>query len=317
MSSCDWRVEDEMITIWTRTIRDLPTLIFAMIMIAACSQSWVILDVSTNAANEDTQPALIERLQTRQSPGIKTFRHYDLDISRESPGSRFNDSYTIDEIRTPPGKIKIGVVFPRGGRGYNPEVELDVASAHRYQLTWICIPFPYVAVTDANSEDIVAVDSYCPGCDRFIGSPLRPDTECLSHLQPPWMEPDSTSPGRSPWASWHEESTYQRYRDLCYAAEHGLLAAMMDLAFEYEHGFGLVQKDIVRAYVWYRLAAKSGSEQAIEHVNWMEPTQLSSEELEKAQGLLGSSSLGQCVNDVPIRRSREPVQRIQIDNRAR
>ena len=303
-----------MITTWTSTIRNLPTLIVAMILLAACSGSWVILDVGTNAANEDTQPALIERLQTRQSPGIKTFRHYDLDISRESPGSRFNDSYTVDEIRTPPGKIKIGVVFPRGGRGYNPEVELDVASAHRYQLTWICIPFPYVAVIDANSENIIAVDSYCPGCDRLIGSPLRPDTECLSHSQPPWMEPDNTSPGRSPWASWHEESTYQRYRDLCYAAEHGLLAAMMDLAFEFEHGFSLIRKDIVRAYVWYQRAAKSGYEQAIEYVNWMESTQLSSEELEKAQGLLGSQSLGQCVNDVAILRSREPVHRIQIDN---
>ena len=89
---------------------------------------------------------------------------------------------------------------------------------------------------------------------------------------------------------------------------------MMDLAFEFEHGFSLIRKDIVRAYVWYQRAAKSGYEQAIEYVNWMESTQLSSEELEKAQGLLGSQSLGQCVNDVAILRSREPVHRIQIDN---
>ena len=112
-------------------IGNLPTLVVSMSLLAACTGSWVIRDVGDHVANEGTQTSVIERLPTRRSPGIKTFRHYDLDILRESPGSRFNDSYAVDQVRTPPGKVQIGVVFPKGRRVYNPEIEFNVVAGFR------------------------------------------------------------------------------------------------------------------------------------------------------------------------------------------
>lgn len=293
-------------------IRNLPTLVVSTSLLAACTGSWVIRDVGDHVANEETQPSVIERLPTRQSPGIKTFRHYDLDIFRESPGRQYNDSYAVNQVRTPPGKVRIGVVFPEGKRVYNPEVEFNVVSGYRYQLTWICIPFPYVAVIDADSEVIVAIDSYCPGCEKLVGSTLPPDSECLIHMQPPWLEPYGTSPWVSKWSLWNQESLYQNYRDLCFAAEHGLVAAMMNLAFEFEHGFSAIQKDHVRAYVWYRLARNAGYDPAITDVERMEKTHLSAEQLDEAENLILTRSLGQCENDIEILRSHEPVHNIQI-----
>jgi len=289
-----------------------PVFIVATSFLTACAGSWVIGSPGTGAGNEDNEPAVIESLQTRKSPRIKTFMHHDLGISRESPGSRYNDSYSANQVRTPPGKVKVGVVMPQGKRVYDPEVEFDAVSGHRYQITWICIPFPYVALIDAGSGEIVAVDAYCPGCDALIGAVLLPDSECLSHMQPSWLEPDNTSFGKSKWFSWSQETFHQNYRDLCFAAEHGLSAAMMNLAFEYEHGFGAIQKDLVRAYVWYRLAVSSGFALAVADVERIEKTQLSTQDRGEAERLLNAQAPGWCVKDIEFLRSHEPRYKVQI-----
>lgn len=289
-----------------------PALIVATSLLTACGGSWGIDSAGNGAGSEDNEPAVIESLQTRQSPRIKTLVHHDLGISRESPGSRHNDSYAAKQVRTPPGKVTIGVVLPQGKRVYYPEVEFDAVSGHRYQITWICIPFPYVALIDAGSGELVAVDSYCPDCNGLVGSALPPDSECLSHMQPRWLEPDNTEFGKSKWFSWSQETLYQNYRDLCFAAEHGLTTAMMNLAFEYEHGFGVIQKDLVRAYVWYRLAVNSGFTQAIADAERIEKTQLSTEERGEAERLLNAQTPGWCVKDVEFLRSHEPRYKVQI-----
>jgi len=289
-------------------------LLVATSLLSACAGSWVIESAGTGAVSNGTQPAVIETLQTRRSPGIKTFTHYDLGISRESPGSRHNDSYAARQVQTPPGKVAIGVVFPQGKRVYYPEVEFDAVSGHRYQITWMCLPFPYVVVIDAGSGEIVAVDSYCPDCNGLVGSALLPDSECLSRMQPRWLEPDNTTSRNSEWFSWAQESLYQNYRDLCFAAEHGLSAAMMNLAFEYEHGFGAIQKDLVRAYVWYRLAVDSGFVQAIADLERIERMPLSQEQLREAEHLLKAQAPGWCVKDIAFLRSHEPLYDVQIEN---
>jgi len=292
--------------------RLLPALIVATSLLSACGGSWVIENAGNGAGSDATEPAVIEPLQTRESPRIKTFVHHGLGISRESPGSRYNDSYSVNQVRTPPGRVTIGVVFPQGTRVYYPEVEFDALSGHRYQVTWICIPFPYVALIDAGSGEIVAIDSYCPDCNALIGSALLPDSECLSHMQPRWLEPDDTSWWNSGWSSWAEEILYQNYRDLCFAAEHGLTTAMMNLAFEYEHGFSVIPKDRVRAYAWYRLAANSGFTQAIADAERIQETQLSTEERGEAERLLNAQTPGWCVKDIGFLRSHEPRYKVQI-----
>ena len=292
--------------------RPLPALIFATSLLSACGGSWVIENAGNGAGNDATEPAVIESLQSRQSPRIKTFVHHGLGISRESPGSRYNDSYSVNQVRTPPGKVTIGVVLPQGKRVYYPEVDFDAVSGHRYQITWMCIPFPYVAVLDAGSGEIVAIDSYCPDCDALIGSALLPDSECLSQMQPGWLEPDDTASGKSKWFSWSQETLHQNYRDLCFAAEHGLTTAMMNLAFEYEHGFSAIQKDLVRAYVWYRLAVEAGFAQAIADVERIEKSPLSLEERDEAERVLNTQAPGQCVKDIGFLRSHEPRYKVQI-----
>jgi len=291
----------------------LPTaFIVAASLLTACAGSWVIESAGNGAGNKDNEPAVIESLQTRQSPRIKTFIHDDLGISRESPGSRYNDSYSVSQVRTPPGRVKIGMVMPQGKRVYYPEVEFDAVSGHRYQITWMCIPFPYAALIDAGSGEIVAVDSYCPDCDALIGSALLPDSECLSHMQPRWLEPDNPSFGKSKWFSWSQETLHQNYRDLCLAAEHGLSDAMMNLAFEYEHGFGVIQEDLVRAYVWYRLAVMSGFSQAVADAERIEKTKLSTDGRAEAERLLNSQSPGWCAKDIGFLRSHKPRYKVRI-----
>ncbi len=298
-------------------IRMSSALVLVTILLAACAGPWVIGSVDTPAKNGADDTVIIEQLQTRRSPKIKTFRHYDLDIHKESAGSRYNDSYATNEVRTAPGRVQMGVVFPKGKRVYYPEVEFTAASGHRYQITWICIPFPYIALIDAGSGEIVAIDSYCPDCDALIGSPLLPASECLTHMQPPWLKPDNTSWLGSNWFLWTQENLYQNYRDICFAAEHGLAEAMMNLAFEFEYGFSVIQKDLVRAYVWYRLAANSGYDQAIANLERIEKTQLSSEQLGEAERLLNAQVPGQCVKDIKLLRSREPKFKVQTNNQTR
>ena len=288
-----------------------PAVIVATSFLAACAGSWVIDDGATGAESAATQPAVIERLQTRRSPGIKTFMHYDLGISREAPGSRHNDSYAADQVRTPPGRIRIGVVFPNASRVYYPEVEIDAVAGRQYQLTWLCIPFPYVALIDAASGEIAAIDAYCPDCDGLIGTDLLPDSACLSRMQSKWLAPDATSWGTSKWLSWSQEMLFQNYRDLCFAAEHGLTTAMMNLAFEYEHGFSVIEKDLVRAYAWYRLAVNSGHAPAIADVERIERTQLSSQQRDEAERLLNARAPGQCVKEIGFLRSHEPRYKVR------
>jgi TPR repeat protein len=136
-------------------------------------------------------------------------------------------------------------------------------------------------------------------------------------MQPPWLKPDNTSWLGSNWFLWTQENLYQNYRDICFAAEHGLAEAMMNLAFEFEYGFSVIQKDLVRAYVWYRLAANSGYDQAIANLERIEKTQLSSEQLGEAERLLNAQVPGQCVKDIKLLRSREPKFKVQTNNQTR
>jgi len=230
----------------------------------ACGGTWDLRsEVSDSKADiKDSQMATIEQHPTRHSPKIKTFRHFDLGIYKESAGSRHNDAYAQRRVRTPPGEIQIGVTFPGIPRIYYPEIEFTAASKHNYFLTWVCIPYPFLAVADSQSETIVAMDSYCPDCNGLIGRPLSPRTECSKQFYPPWMKSEEKKNTGLWRLLWSMELNMQRYRNLCFAAEHGVTAAMMRMGDLYSKGIYGVKKDPERAYIWHRLATEAGDAEA-------------------------------------------------------
>jgi hypothetical protein len=279
-------------------------------MLVACGGTWKIQKRATYPQNEISidKIAIIERQEDRRSPKIKTFKHVESGISKESAGSRHNDAYAVNRVETPPGNVEIGVVFPWNHRIYYPEVKFKAAPGRKYSLTWICIPYPFVAIIDAATSNIVALDSYCPDCKGLIGATLLPSTECLRYLQPPWMEPDE----KSKWLPWLFEYTTQMYRNLCYAADHGLTSARMRLGLLYSLGIYGATEDPVLAYVWYRLAADSGDEQAIKYAESLKENRLSAIQLEKAQHMLSNWQIGQC--EEQFLGSSKQKYKLQIDN---
>jgi hypothetical protein len=285
------RTANSVVTLATVLLKPLLYVVIFLVL-TACSGTWKIQpnDVDTKQHALSEQLSVIERLRGRNSPKIKTFRHSDLDIYKESAGSRDNDAYAVNRVETLPGKVEIGVVFPQL-KIYYPEVEFNAELGHTYALTWICIPYPFVAIVDGASSEILAVDSYCPDCERIIGAQLSASTECLHPLQhPPWMlKPDE----KAARALWPIELITQTHRNLCYAAEHNIDSAQERLGLLYESGIYGLPKDLTLAYVWYFKAAESGSKWAMAKTEML-VKRLSSLELEHAHDLLRSWQIGKC-----------------------
>ena len=85
----------------------------------------------------------------------------------------------------------------------------------------------------------------------------------------------------------------------------------MSPAVEFEHWFSVIQKDLVRVYVWYRLAVNSGYDQAIADMERIDKAQLSSEQRGEAKRLLNALASGQCAKDTRYLRSHEPEYSVQ------
>jgi len=195
-------------------------------MISIYSCTWTFTDQAiSHDNNASKKTVLIERLQGRRGPRIQNFYHIDLDIYKEYDSRPGNDALAPTYVKTAPGKVHIGVTLPHVDI-YYPEVDFTVAPGHNYWITWICLPYPYVAIVDAESSSIVALDSYCPDCDKFIGAELLPSTECLKYMQPYWIKPDKDKR----WREWFSEYENQLYRNLCYAAEHGVTGMQSERA---------------------------------------------------------------------------------------
>lgn len=197
-----------------KMIHSLAIFLVAITTLVACGGTWNIKKDATYAQKTDNPLAIIERMQTRRSPKIKTFNHWDLNIYKESAGSRWNDTYAVNCVQTPPGRVKLGMNFPTGEKSVFPVVEFTAAPNHKYLLTWVCIPYPYVAVIDGDSSLIVAMDSYCQDCDDLIGLDLSPNSECLGlglTMHPPWMKPpDPHTFWTFEWGPWQIQSMFKR-----------------------------------------------------------------------------------------------------------
>ena len=268
--------------------RGLLLLVTSALMMS-CGITWRVQELPDTQTAGLTQDgvAIIESQPGRKSPGVKTFRHFELGIELESAGHRHNDAYARARVETPPGNIQLGVVFPHNIRTYYPVVEFAAEPGQRYFLTWICVPYPFVAITGADSSTIVALDTFCPDCDGMIGESVTPASECLRHFQPPWMKPDE----KTHWLSWALEYRAQIMRNLCYAADHGNTDARMRLA---ELSFFGNYQNPVQAHLWYRLVASSDAIRANEAEGMLERLQLTPVQLQQAKALFDTWEPGKC-----------------------
>lgn len=171
-------------------------LFVSMVMLSACVEKLWNLYPDTNWRFDDA--VFVERAESRRSPKIKIFEHLDRGVIRKSGGSRWNVVSAAKMVITPPGRIKIGVVYPgwlpryfseKGpemknvpefskDERYYPEVEFTASASRRYWVTWICVDYPQVAIADADTLQIIAIDSICPDCDVYLGQPLSKENEC-------------------------------------------------------------------------------------------------------------------------------------------
>ena len=264
-------------------------LLFTSVLMMSCGLTWRIQELPDAQATGLTRDrvAIIESQPGRKSPGIKTFKHFELGIELESAGHRHNDAYARTRVETPPGDVEIGVVFPHNIRTYYPVVEFTAEPGQRYFLTWICVPYPFAAITDADSSKVLAMDTFCPDCDGMIGKPVTSNSECLRHTQPPWMEPDE----KAHWLPWALEYRAQIIRNLCYAADRGITGARMRLAELSDFG---TYRNPVQAYLWYRLVALSDDHRAEEAQGRLERLQLTPIQLQQAKELFDTWEQGKC-----------------------
>jgi len=182
--------------------------VIAILFLWGCTQTWKFQedDFNTKQKTLDKDVVVIERMEGRWSPRIKVFKHMDLNIYKKqggrqnekldlvSPGSLHeHDWQTPTHVETPPGKIKLGVILNWGGNVTYSYVKFNALSGHKYLLTWVCIPYPFIAVVDEKTSKIVAIDLGCSNCDWLIGTKISKDTECLYERtipRPSWGKVD-------------------------------------------------------------------------------------------------------------------------------
>jgi TPR repeat protein len=85
---------------------------------------------------------------------------------------------------------------------------------------------------------------------------------------------------------------------LCKSADGGVADARYNLALIYEHGENGIQRDYVRAYMWYILSAQAGSQLSSKHAARVATEYLAPEDLSKAEQAIQEWKPGQCEKDL-------------------
>lgn len=269
-----------------RTLFNFTILLFVLFSILACGRTWQVPD----ANRSDVDSATIVSFDSWQSPEIKTFEHIDSGFFKMSAGRRSNPAYAADRVETPPGKVKVGVVSRSGS--YHPTVAFNALPSKTYLLTWICIPYPFLAVLDAESHRLLALDSYYLESEALLGESVNESNQCLGYnLHPPWMDIKWWS-FETIASDWQKEKYDQSVRILCDAADQGNPDARFRVAsilmYEQPH-------DPILGYVWLRLAADAGEEKAAAMADYMQKNELSPQNQETTLVQLKAWGPGQCV----------------------
>lgn len=239
--------------------------VIVLLFLSACSSStWKFQNISPDGKHKtsDNEMVVIKGVEGtvfkpwRNSTKIRMFQHIDLNISKVENIIGTDYAY-VTHLETPPGKIRVGVPTDRNVL-YPSEVEFNALPGHKYVLTWVCIPYPYLAVVDEKSSKIVGIDSYCPGCNWIIGKKFTNNLEC-ERSRPVWMkfsepklswDPACTLEENREWCNWINYTSVQPYRNLCYAAEHNVKSAQEILYNSYWYGDNLIPRDAVLYHVW-------------------------------------------------------------------
>lgn len=276
--------------------------VYASLMLTACGGGTWEIQKNSESSESDVNSrnvAVIERHPDRLSPRIKSFWHIDLGIYKYASGSYWNTLGTRDSVITPSGKVRVGAVLPY--IPYNTELEFVTKPQHKYFLTWVCLPYPFLAIVDAKTSEYVAIDSYCPNCEGLIGTHLNESTQCVSNkFNPAWMQPDP----EHHWLPWLMERKVYMYKNLCHAADKGVVSAQQRLGSLYFFGTEGFNKDKIRSFFWYQLAANAGDTESMEYVDLMKNNAgfmenhlykvLSATDIEKADRLIKERQSGQC-----------------------
>lgn len=272
-------------------VRVIAYLLVSITLVGCYSKTWRLHE-EKGLNMKDFPPeqlALIEQHPYAPSPEISYIKHKELGIDK---GSIYIQGRRIAvRIFTPPGNIRLRTIY---NGYYKPQLDFFAESGTKYHVAYVCISTRftaetkkasgYIAILEAKSQKIIAVEVSCPDCEAIIGTPLSQSSCPILRLDPNF--PRYGTPVTA-------------YRSLCYAAERNVASARMGLGWHYERGGNYyLRQDRVLAFFWYKMASeqqgddeyKSSAKSSLQWVKEkMEPDQI-----EKAELLLQNYKPGDC-----------------------
>ncbi len=226
------------------------TAICSLVIVASagCTTTWDLYKQLGTSAKEVSleDMALIE---LEPQPDLVGFRiahikHRDLGIEKGKAGFRDTQS-SISSIYLPPGNVRLRT--KRVGHK-KPQVEFFAEPGGKYLLSSVCVPTRYtpinrhfMAILDADSRHILAVDDFCPDCKALIGS-HESNWQCTDQ--------QLVKKGFELVADCKYMDGLPDLRLICDAAQRGIPSAMAGLGRFYK------TRDYEQSYYWYSMAAQ-------------------------------------------------------------
>jgi hypothetical protein len=190
-----------------------------------------------------------------------------------------------ERVKIPPGRHTVKVYCAHGyGLGSQlyasmRSVEFNAEPGHKYQVK--CSKERGSWVEDTATSQVVSTESstQLESVEAISQTAERGDAD--AQLQFYYVNPGSP----------------EGLRWLCRSAEQGNPHAQNEVARLYRQGVGSVEKDLRRAYVWYKFAVQNGHEEyqwKLEEVT----ESLTSEQMAEAEKILANWQPGQCEREL-------------------
>lgn len=228
---------------------------------------------------------------------IAHIKHRDLDIEIGRAGFRDGQAFDPKQILTSPGNIRLRTET-RGRYRIKPQVEFFAEPGGKYLLSSVCVSTrfsrkvreQFIVIVDANSQNIIATDDFCPDCEALIGTPL------------------SQWPCNNRFGSLNSQSLIAYHfglaslRIICDAAERRVTSARVRLGYIYESGyegfFDEIRRDPFLSYYWFKMAAQQeGDDVFIEKARYLPQRvkgELTSDQIAEADQLIQNHKRGTC-----------------------
>ena len=129
---------------------------------------------------------------------------------------------------------------------------------------------------------------------------FRDERLVWSRIERRSLGPDLPPPSVPVKLSGTEWDLYKDIGAYCPNADLGDAAAQKHIADIYYFGAYNIDRDLLRAYVWYTLSANGGNENAVKTLSLV-ISELTPEQLKESQNLLKEWAPGQCEDDLNVR----------------